>query len=441
MKKVRLLLTVTVVLVLLLALSSCCTNSAKGVFKKVNTAMSKLDSYKSETTVTVSVNMSGQAVAISGNVSQVMYKTRSKDCYVYSEQNTRTTAAGNVTAATRIMAYNDGYAFSYSSTGASVQSLCSPLSRKDFLEYYQYNASGFDTRDIYDCESRTLTQNENGAWEIRFSGYSDEAINAYLATLGFDVDTLDNKAVDMEVTLKANSKFYATVMSTKVIFKNDDSTTSPKIESTVYYSAYDEVVPDTSELNTAYYQKVEDIRLIDGLQYMISDLQSKKSGRFTHKVTQTSGSSTYTEDNIVRFGTTAGDFYYEIDAKINGEKRTITYRDGKKTTEKSDKTDTVKQSEAEARTFINGLINSASYNAMYVKDIVKLKDGRYKVTLEITNVKAYQDLITSAGGAYAGAEQTVYFTLKRKKIDKIESVTTISHSRGDIVIKSEIDVS
>ena len=66
MKKIRLLLITAVTLILLLAFSSCGTSSAKGVYKKINKAMSKLDSFSSETTITVSVNMNGEHADIDG---------------------------------------------------------------------------------------------------------------------------------------------------------------------------------------------------------------------------------------------------------------------------------------------------------------------------------------------------------------------------------------
>ncbi len=441
MKKIKLFLLPAIVLTLLLALSSCGTNSAKGVFKKINSTMNSLDSYESEATVTVSVDVQGQKISVSSHTKEVLYELSSKDCYVYSETNARSSFAGNVASYKRIKAYHDGNAFSYANIGGSNQSLYSELSRRDFLKYYQYSQSEFDTSDIYDCENRTFTQSEDGGgWNVQFSGYSQQIIDSYLYAMGLSDYDIDDNVIDMQITLKADSEFRATSMSMKMIFEGDDSgATGSKIESYVRYSSYNSVVPETEDLNTMYYRKVADVRLIDGFAYMIEDIQSKRSDRFTLSVKQDNGQTEYTEESIVRFGKTGGKYYYEIESEINGESYEITYKDGKKTTSKGDKSDTANQTDKAARSFINGLINSANYNALYVDDIVQLDDGRYKVTLDIANIDQYRDLITSSGGSYSGAEQTIYFTVKNKKISKIESDITLGYNGKEIIIKSVVD--
>ena len=440
MKKIRLLLITVVALILLLALSSCGTSSAKGVYKKINTAMSKLDSFSSETTITVSVNMNGQHADIDGYANQSIYHIASKDCYIYSETSIYTVVDESVTSSTRMKAYYDGYGYSYASTGGSAQNLCSPISRKDFIEYYQYNTTDSITADLFDCENRTFSQNENGSWEVCFSGFSQESVNSYLATMGLDATALDDKAIDIEICMRANSKFIATSTTTTVIFEdNRNLTVDPKIESVTRYSEYDEVVPKTDNLNPDYYQHVADIRLVDGIEYMIAELQNKKSDRFFYSVTQSNGRSEYTEENIVRYGTTFGKFYYEIDGDLGGTECTIEYRDGEKTTTKDGKSKSEKVTEAEAKSYIKAMIGSTNYNAMYVDDVVLLEDGRYKVTLDIANVKAYEQLMASMGVKYTGADQTMYITIKREKIELIENELILRYSGGELKVTTVLD--
>ena len=142
----------------------------------------------------------------------------------------------------------------------------------------------------------------------------------------------------------------------------------------------------------------------------------------------------------MRYGTRFGKFYYDIDADINGEKRVIEYRDGKKTTTPKDGSSrSEKQTDAEAKDFIKSMIGATNYIAMYVDDIELLEDGRYKLTLDITNVQAYRDLVTSSGGSYTGATQTVYVTIKRESIELIESEITLKHTRGKLIVTTVLD--
>lgn len=441
MKKIRLLLITVVALILLLALSSCGTSSAKGVYRRIGNATGRLDSYRADTTVTVSVNIDGRLTSVSGIGSEILYNISSDDCYIYSSNDTYTTVGNNVTSSSRTKSYYNGYAFCYSASGGASQSLCSPISRKDYLEYYQHSNSTSAASFLFDCESHVCSQNDNGGWEITLSGYSTESVNAYLTAMGISPNTIDDKPIDMEFSMKANSKFIATVMRMKIIFEdNRNMAQEPQIESVTYYSEYNEVIPETEYLSPDYYREVADLRVIDGIEYMISDLQSKKSDRFMYSVTQSNGYAKYTETNVVRYGTRFGKFYYDIDADINGEKRLIEYRDGKKTTTPKDgNSKSEKQTDEEAKDFIKSMIGATNYIAMYVDDIELLEDGRYKLTLDITNVQAYRDLVTSSGGIYTGATQTVYVTIKRESIEFIESEITLNHTRGKLIVTTVLD--
>jgi hypothetical protein len=53
-------------------------------------------------------------------------------------------------------------------------------------------------------------------------------------------------------------------------------------------------------------------------------------------------------------------------------------------------------------------------------------------------VEQYKDLL---GGAYLNADQTIYVTIKRKKIDKIESHVTINYYGGELNVTSIVDCS
>ena len=172
---------------------------------------------------------------------------------------------------------------------------------------------------------------------------------------------------------------------------------------------------------------------------MISELQNKTSDRFLYSVTQSNGRSEYTEENIVRYGTKFGKFYYEIDGDLGGTECTIEYRDGNKTTIKNGKSKSEKVTEAEAKSYIKSMIGSTNYNAMYVDDVVLLEDGRYKVTLDIANVKAYEELMASMGVKYTGADQTMYITIKREKIELIENELILRYSGGDLKVTTVLD--
>ena len=66
---------------------------------------------------------------------------------------------------------------------------------------------------------------------------------------------------------------------------------------------------------------------------------------------------------------------------------------------------------------------------MYVRDIEKCDDGRYKVSLLPSDVASYKKLVSEqVKGGYEGATHVIYFTVEDGKILNMESEIIIKYS-------------
>ena len=447
MKKLRFLLFTVCVLVMILTLFSCdrdpVIRSAEDLFEAIDTRMSNLDSYKVDGEVDMTFYVQGIKMGVSGSTEQIFSDLSNESCYVYSKSDLiYVVNERDVVTVSDLKAYYDGNAFVSTSVDAQERKLYSPMSHKDFTEYFEYLSDvSFDDEDLYECDNVTFAHNENGSWDMSLSGYSQKFIADYVGDMGFFDESFDDKVVDMQITVKANSKFHVTKMTLELIFEDDgNAATDPKVVVVMYFSDHGTAEPITEGLNAENYTEVVDVRLVEGVESMIDDIKNSDGCDLALTITKAIGKSFSKESDNVKFGVENEKYYYDVHSVVGdgGITYDISYRDGEVTlstavyngtTLLDSYTTTNKQTDAEAKEFIDGLINSVGYDPMYVSDIEKCDDGRYKVSLLPSDVASYKKLVSEqVKGGYEGATHVIYFTVEDGKILNMESEIIIKYS-------------
>ena len=230
----------------------------------------------------------------------------------------------------------------------------------------------------------------------------------------------------MEITIHVNSDFTVKDMEIKIIFENESTGSSFFMKA--QYSKYNEATVVTDEpLNTSDYKEVADCRLLTEIEDMLEDIEELENGSFALDLEQTlktqspSYQSTSSERDVVTFGKKDGKYFYSITATYDNGKIEISYENGKQTVTMSGVTETVAQTEKEAKAFISGLINTAQYESMRVSDITVSEDGSYTLVCRQPNENLYQPVFSSFGALKPTATQTIIITVKDGKITKIEN--------------------
>lgn len=439
MKKLKFVLTIITVLTFLLALSSCEKPDNRTVAEKIDDAMNQLESYTVSGTIDMTVYVQKQKISASGKSKDILSNLSSDDCYVYSKTNlTYVISEKTATFYDELKAYHNGNAFLYTEEDGKGHGVYSPLSREDFLKYYQGEFTAAEDIDIFNCSHQTYTENENGSTYILLSGYSDEFIDDYLGKMGIVDGMIDDKIADIEITIKVNSKFCVTQMSMHFVFEDDeDAATAPAIDVKMFFSDYNCAAIETDELNVENYNEILDIRLVDEFDDMISDLEESENNSFTLTTSQKVRGQTSSEKDEISYGIEDGKYFYNARAELTKYTCDIAYRDGQQTTTITiysnsgvldTDTNTVEQSELEAKAFINQFINSTGYDARYVEGIEKTDDGRYKVSLLPVDESSYRALAQSLRGSYQSSTHAIYFTVEDGKILKMDGEIVIYYS-------------
>ena len=158
---------------------------------------------------------------------------------------------------------------------------------------------------------------------------------------------------------------------------------------------------------------------------MIEDIEELENGSFVLDLTQTISTSysknSYTERDTVTYGKKDGKYFYDAKASADNAKYDISYANGKQTVTVSGQTQTVDQSEKEAKAFVNGLINSAKYSPDKIINITQKEDGVYTIICTPDS-----SLYKPAYSYLTNATQSITFTIQDGKITKISSTVSAS---------------
>ena len=442
MKKFRSVLSMLLVFAMILSFSSCMKiegddsdtteapareYTAEELFVLIDEKMNAYDSY--ETALEMSINTTTNGINVKSNATGTVIsrglKTGNWEFYTTMETVVTSPALASSQRVNSIEAYVGGnyYISNRGTVGEKVeQKFYSPMSVEDAKS--KYDETDVDMSDFNECVNKEIKTNEDGTYELTMSGYTANAINKIIDELGLDMDAISHTASDMIFVIKADSDLNATEIEIEIVYdKNSAPGAVPEISMKMSFSKFDAAEIDTSAINPEKYTLVDDIRILEDVADLIGDLKAKESGSFTLDISQTLKFMGDTQQSVetdnVTFGTNDKGYFYDIDADMNGTKYDISYSQGVQTVAVSGESQQVAQTEAEARAFVESLIDSAQYNSLYITDIKKLADNKYSFTCEPKST--YQAVIEQMGATFRSVTQTIVVTIENGAITAIES--------------------
>ncbi len=439
--------------------------TAGELWDKINETMDSLDSYETDTTGKMELQMdtadsSGKVktVKISMDIStkNIVSGQNGDDYYEYSvSDSTMKTTRNNgywdttiVEKEKSIEAFHNGKMFLSTETSSGrKRKLYSSLTKEDYIAYQESRDADFADMDFNDCTNASFAQNEDGTWALSYSGYTKKTVNKMTEAFGMDQSGMDLKIEDMEISVLADGEFRVTEMKIKFIFDEDNETIKdPSLEMTAKYASFNAATPITDTLNPADYTEIPDCRLLSEFEDMIEALEEKKEGSFTLYIHQVMNGSvlgmgqTYKETDTVSYGEKNGSYFYDITATTGGENVEVSYANGKQTVRVSGAEQTVDQTEDEAKAYINGLLNNAKYSANAVGSLTEKSEGVYEIQCDNPDKSAYSSIFSSLGISHVKYEQTITITVKDGNIKKIESHMLANGTGLEIDVTSTVTV-
>lgn len=434
---------VILALSLILALSACqktaqepyVPESALALWEKVDETMNTTQSMEMRGTVDAVFYNGGYEFRLVGD----SYIFASKETHYTESEMTLSCEEISMEQTTRMVeAHHDGKMYIASNDGTYDQKLCSTMTHEE----YDQIQTGTLTEDVdlADCTGAQFSQNEDGTWNLQFSGYTKKTIDKMVESFSMTQDMLGVPIADVKVSLSADADFLVQKMEFSFDFTVEDEGMAPTFLVTAEYSGYNTAVFDATKLKTEEFTEVDDVRILESLQSALKDRQDAASGKFTLDLKSTyqmqGQTSASQEKDVVTYGRKNGAYYYNITAQMDGQGFDVRYQNSEQTVTTDGQTNTAHQSEEEAKLFIDGLINTGNYISAAITDIQKLDEGVY---LLIGEQSTLDQIMGLTGIDVTSANQECKVTFESNKLMKIESklVVTGNYAGETITITVE----
>ena len=326
-----------------------------------------------------------------------------------------------------VEAYYDGKMYTATNDGYYDQKFCSPMAWEDFRR----SKSGglfVDEIDFAACTASKFSKEEDGTWTLQFSGYTKKTIDEVLGSMMISDTELGVTITDMHVKVTADADFYIQKVDISLVFAESES--RPRLTVVARYSGFNTTRVDSAMLSLSEYAEVADVRVLNYVSQVLKGKQDASEGAFTLDITTVydmkKESVRYEEHDLVSYGRKNGAYYYGIDAQVDDQSLTMIYQNGEQTVTSGDQSQTVTQPEAEAKAFIDSLIDYARYSGISVTDIQKPETGVFVLTVDRLDLSLYLSSVAGTGITLESGSQmiTVFFT--DKKLSGIESVTLLT---------------
>lgn len=438
---------------LMLALVSCVGGSVSEpktideLWARVNEKMDGLSSYEVDTNFQMKYEIEGYVIEATAD-GRAVYCNIGKENfhhYDYVQMTMSCSELSLLEKSTSIEAYNDGNMFYSDISDAGTQKFFSPITAEEYQEYI--NKSELDDDVFLDCTNKSFEKRDDGKWEIKYSGYAQRSLVLILNEMGYDGEVLDVDGIeDVEIIVIANKEFLVEEMTYTLIY---GAGFSEEMTGTSTYSNFNTAEPVVEPLKVENYTKIADVRLLDGIDEKIKDIQNADDGKVSVHINQNiyvDGAKSFSqeEEDTILYGTKNGKYFYDIEADINGKIIDVEYKNGSQKITQDGEVYYNDQSEDEAKFYVNGLINIMYYDKSCVLNMNKVTDGTYKIECDVYNIETYENYFSSLGqnAWFESAEQTITVYIEDEKITKIESTVKAlgGVAQGTEFIEVKLDI-
>ena len=127
-----------------------------------------------------------------------------------------------------------------------------------------------DVFEFGDCVNKEAKINEDGTYDLTFSGYTAEAVHEILTQTGADAWSLTHDVIDITFHITADAEFNATDFEFSFVFEQKPGSEKiPEISVKGTFYKYNEAAIDAAKVNPEKYTAVADIRLIDEMEDLL----------------------------------------------------------------------------------------------------------------------------------------------------------------------------
>lgn len=420
---------------MVLALSSCSIlplgmisedNRGAEFMTRVEKKGNKMVSYTQNTDVDLSVSYSGSKMNIKSTGSQYFVTDKSEFKHLVTDKTTVSTNGTTTEIVTVTEGYQNGYLFSsYKESDGGAQKVKSKMSAEEYIDYFTHKEGSLNIDYIKLAEgaaTQSVEKNDDGEWVANFSNLSEESLKAFDEYLADITESIENcpDLKDVEITVTADKNFFPKSYLYKIVFENDEDSSSeestpiatnstPKIKFTITSTVVDINETKLKDTDINSYEEFEDLREFDTLEKALDDKKTG-SGRFElnlRSLTTVNGETVASTDETdqVTYSLEDGEVNYEILARLEDYTVKINYESGIRKTVVSQSGKTVSSSsdfstDYEGKQQIFSLMDAGSFRKIKIESMeIKVSEDNV-TTYEIELIDDFDETITTLVNTY-----------------------------------------
>lgn len=452
-----LLLTALMIPLTVLGMTSCSEGArlnrmeeserAVAFMKLVNQTMDAQSGYTTQQTANMLVEVYGVQVEIKAEAVMTVCAPSAEDYFIHTESRNIMTMDDESVEATAIEGYADGKMFSYyAEEGQKTTKLWSSVTAEEYKVYETEtsNTTDLDDEDVVNhAATRTCVQNEDKSWTATFTDYSAEGIKLFDGLLAGMEDYISDACVaDVIMTVKADKNFLPTALTVEFVFELTEDADEEAIlpELTVSATYRDIGTAQPFEVDLTGYTEVDDLRVAAIVGNTLEDFKDADKAEFRMVFNQSVEAGGETQSYYERTdGTveiTDDGYTYELSSRIDGDTYIIRYENGKQYVSLGTQQETTPCTEAQAKDFIESLLDPAYYTSYQVRNIEKVEEDTekgettYRLTLREPDLSQYE----SSLGVYLTGEASIEATISDGRMTE-QSYTLTMNSGSDYKIE------
>ena len=344
------------------------------ILEMLDKTVNKADSYTLTSTGVVSTTVLGVDVtlkttideAISGKNSDNPIKSATiKNEYKYSDESLNFS----------VERY-DGYQGGYLYYGVTHDEYTSKLKSVASVEEFRAHDSEMSTITSLvgiPSENATSEKAEDGSWIVYVKGLGADRYKNIAGDIASVIPGYRIKSMDMTIRIKSDFSEWENEMSFNFepIEDYDFSYYGFYVPVAVYTTKISAIGSSSaSQVDIGSYTECADVDMITSFLSDLTKLFEKDNGKVSvginHNIRYRGTDYKITEYDVVEYGVTNNAFYYNINAKVNGESLRISYSDGVRTQQDGTK---LNSDDIAERAFLSGLVTGNVYNVLAVKDV------------------------------------------------------------------------
>lgn len=438
MKKTAILL--LTVLLLSLFISSCNNFSrpktADELWEKIEAQMSSLKSYTTDTRADLSFNLLHQKIEATQTIRNVLIMDDKGIVYSYNEDNSEIKTGDSKTVTNNSIIYRDNKMYvSHFENGRGVK-LSSDVDPLDFGVFFlgDGNNVSFSPEGANSCE---IEKNGDYGWTLTCSEYSKERVILISRAAGIH-ESYGLDVTDVSIRVMADAQYRIVEVAIDVF---TDSAADPVLSLKTAYSDYNTATP--RPIDPQEYNEVDDVMMVERLQSTILGFINRSRGKFITQVTHTSTrnqSPLVDESRVVSFINTAEEYSYNYYKKAGYEEYRAEYKNGEITTIRSGIEEKREYYDQAAKLQLFEFFDISGFDAINVRDVERLSDGRYKITCKAIDNSEIKAIAVSNFGQLSDYEWEYIVEMNGKLPTRIESTLIITAPRGTYTIKTVLEL-